>query len=93
MSVKAKHTPYSIAFVQEAVNGGNSVRAIVEEHLKAIEDLEPKINAITTINPEALEYAEQLDVGVRCWRSKTHIVQALRRADSHDYIFLDEAHI
>lgn len=67
MSIKANHAPYSIASVQEAVNGGKSVRAIVEEHLQAIEELEPKINAITTINPKALEDAEQLDVGVRCW--------------------------
>ncbi|KAF2103387.1 amidase family protein [Rhizodiscina lignyota] len=61
MVLRASHTPYSIASVQQAISNGKTVRAIVEEHLKAIEELDSKINSITALNPQALQDAEQLD--------------------------------
>ena len=53
----------SIGQVQEAIEDGTTtVEAIVQQCLRAIEDLNPKINAVTVVNANALEDAKTLDV-------------------------------
>lgn len=57
------HGLRSIAETQKAyANKDTSVKAVVEQYLKAIDELDPELNAITFVNKEALRDAEQLDV-------------------------------
>ena len=59
----ASHELQSIADVQKAITDGRTtVKAIVEQHLKAIEELNPKLNAVIYTNKHALDDAEKLDV-------------------------------
>ncbi|KAK4542131.1 hypothetical protein LTR36_006978 [Oleoguttula mirabilis] len=52
----------SIADVQAAINDGKTtVKAVVEHYLKAIDELNPKLNAITVTNKKALDEAQRLD--------------------------------
>ncbi|KAK5137534.1 hypothetical protein LTR08_008514 [Meristemomyces frigidus] len=55
--------PYhSIAGLQEAINDGKTtVKAIVEQYLKAIDQLNPELNAVTVINNRAIDEAHELD--------------------------------
>jgi Asp-tRNA(Asn)/Glu-tRNA(Gln) amidotransferase A subunit family amidase len=54
----------SIGQVQKAIEDGTTtVEAIVQQYLRAIEALNPKINAVTVVNANALEDAKALDVG------------------------------
>ena len=54
---------HSIADAQKAIQDGQiTVRALVERYLKAIEELNPQLNAVTVLNEHALEDAEKLDV-------------------------------
>ena len=53
----------SIADVQKAINDGKTtVKAVVEHYLKAMEELNPELNAVLALNQHALEDAEKLDV-------------------------------
>ena len=59
----ASHELQSVAEVQKGFTDGNTtVKAVVEQHLKAIEQLNTKLNAVTVINENALQDAEGLDV-------------------------------
>ncbi|KAK3684580.1 hypothetical protein LTR37_020143 [Vermiconidia calcicola] len=52
----------SIGEAQKAIRGGKTtVKAIVEQCLRNIEELDPKLNALTAINKQAVEDAEKLD--------------------------------
>ena len=53
----------SIGQVQKAIEDGTTtVEAVVQVCLQAIEDLNPKINAVTVVNENALADAKTLDV-------------------------------
>ena len=53
----------SIAEVQHAIRDGKTtVKDVVEHYLKAIEQLDPKLNAVSAINKQARGDAEKLDV-------------------------------
>lgn len=53
----------SITDLQNALHNGHiTVREVVEYYLQQIEKLNEDLNAITTINPRALEEASRLDV-------------------------------
>ena len=61
--LQASQDHYSIADAQKAIQDGQiTVRALVERYLKAIEELNPQLNAVTVVNEHALEDAEKLDV-------------------------------
>ncbi|KAK5125606.1 hypothetical protein LTR85_011880 [Meristemomyces frigidus] len=55
--------PYrTIADVQTAIQDGKTtVKAVVEQYLKAIDELDPDLNAITVTNQKALDEAQRLD--------------------------------
>lgn len=56
----------TIAQMQEAVlAGATTCRMVVQAHLDRIEAYEDLINAITVVNPAALERADQIDARVR----------------------------
>ncbi len=56
----------TIAQVQEAVlAGATTCRMVVQAHLDRIEAYEDRINAITVVNPAALERADRIDARVR----------------------------
>ena len=55
----------TIADVQEAIlSGATTCRMVVQAHLDRIEVYEPLVNAITVVNPAALERADQLDAAL-----------------------------
>ena len=63
--LEANHKYRSIAEIQKAISDGKTtVRAIVEQYLKAIEELDPELNAVTAVNKRALDDAEKLDVSI-----------------------------
>ena len=51
----------SLAELQKAYDSGTTVTAVTKQYLDAIENLKD-LNAITAVNPKALEEAAQLDV-------------------------------
>lgn len=56
----------SISDVQNALSDGTiTARTLVQQYLQAIEDLNPKLNAVTVLNKDALADAERLDVRVQ----------------------------
>lgn len=59
----ATEPPYrTIVDLQKAINDGKTtVRQVVEHYLKAINNLNQELNAITTTNKKALDEAERLD--------------------------------
>ena len=63
--LKADYELQSIAEVQKEIfDGKTTVKAVVEKHLKAIEQLDPQLNAMTAVNKNALQDAEKLDVSL-----------------------------
>ncbi|MDE0475787.1 MAG: amidase family protein [Gammaproteobacteria bacterium] len=55
----------TIAGVQEAVfSGATTCRLVVQAHLDRIEAYENRINAITVVNPAALDRADELDAAL-----------------------------
>ena len=55
----------TIAGVQEAIfSGSTTCRLVVEAHLDRIQAYEDRINAITVVNPAALERADELDAAL-----------------------------
>ena len=55
----------TIADVQEAIlSGATTCRMVVQAHLDRIEVYEERINAITVVNPLALERADELDAAL-----------------------------
>lgn len=53
----------TISETQKALaEGGLTVKALVQQYLTAIKELDSKLNAITVVNEHALEDAEKLDV-------------------------------
>lgn len=62
MSKAVQDVP-SIGQITRSLNEGKTtVKAIVEYYLKAIEELNPDINAITAVSERALGDADKLDV-------------------------------
>ena len=63
--LEANHKHRSIAEIQKAISDGKTtVRVIIEQYLKAIEELDPELNAVTAVNKRALDDAEKLDVSI-----------------------------
>lgn len=61
--LRAHHEIQSIAQVQKAIaEGQTTVIDVVEQHLKAIEELDPKLNAIVAVNYQTIAKAKKLDV-------------------------------
>ena len=61
--LQAKHEFNSIIEVQKAIEDGKTtVHSIVEQCLKAIQELNPEINAVLAVNENVLNDAESLDV-------------------------------
>ncbi len=55
----------TIAGVQEAIfSGATTCRLVVQAHLDRIEAYEDRINAITVVNPAALDRADELDAAL-----------------------------
>jgi Asp-tRNA(Asn)/Glu-tRNA(Gln) amidotransferase A subunit family amidase len=51
----------TLAELQKAYEGGTTVAAVTEQYLAAIENLK-HLNAVTAVNPKAMEEAALLDV-------------------------------
>lgn len=53
----------TISETQKALAEGRlTYKALVQQYLTAIKELDPKLNAMTVVNEHALEDAEKLDV-------------------------------
>ena len=59
--LEAKHDHTNIGAIQEAIQGGKSVVAVVQEYLDAINHLDKDLNAVTFVSKQALAEAEALD--------------------------------
>ncbi|MEN2280780.1 amidase family protein [Algoriphagus sp. SE2] len=60
--VALDHEELSISTIHEKyISGELTAAKLVEAYLTRIDSINPKINALTTINPKALEIAESLD--------------------------------
>lgn len=58
----AEQSYRSIADVQKAIDDGKTTaKAVVEQYSEVINDLDPKLNALTVINEEARDEAQALD--------------------------------
>ena len=70
----------SLADAQKAITDGQTtVRGLVERYLKAIEELNPQLNAVTVVNEHAVEDAEKLDVRHKHISSCSSIVESTQR--------------
>ena len=73
--IEADNAYKSVSEVQKAIsNGKTTVKAVVEQYLKAIEELNPKLNAILALNGKAVEDAEKLDVSTNQVTRPQHFI-------------------
>ena len=79
----------TIAGVQEAIfSGATTCRLVVQAHLDRIEAYEDRINAITVVNPAALDRADELDAALAAGEEPgTQIVLGVNHGrESSNYI-------